>query len=1856
VVRLRSGGETAEVAGALVTTRGVDAQVAPRSHAEPTDRARLEDVVQRAGLVERSCLDVEVSGTTRGGPRTRGATSGRLRVELPAVSDDEGHLLLVDEGGVLRWELPVASATRSSRSVTAFEVELSEAGPPAQRGVVVAVAKRVLRVFAFKRLDPVFGAVGNQFVRRWEERNRPYRLRTFTEEDYRRADVDALSPEAVRELLQGGPGLLLIHGTSSLSHSGFGLLPPEEVRGFNQRYRGRVLAFDHPTLGSDPKENAAWLAQHLPTDGALEVDVLCHSRGGLVARVLAERPSDVSLDPGILKLRSVTFVATPNSGTPLCDRSHLVDFVDAYTNLLDLIPDNPISDTANGLLELLKQLAVGAYGGLEGAMAMDPAGPFLAWLNQPCQTRCLYRAVAADYEPPSGAPVARSLRDRLLDRVFGGEANDLIVPTSGAYGWNGGSRFPVRERIVLPGDRAVDHSSYWVATEALAAFRTWLTPEAPGTLPTELAPLQKVEPREADPLADVDRLLARGDVEGLRAALGGLEDRALESLRESVGELALERFLHGGGRRKHGTVMLLNGLMGSNLFAVDGDQADHIWVNPWRLANGELRRLRVGAERVQVAGMHRSYLPLLMKLDEYWDVIPFAFDWRLSLAASAEKLARFITDRVRRPVHVVAHSMGGLVARRLMADFGELWRRVGDEPRHERAGRLVMLGTPNFGTFAAPLILTGKDRSVQGLVRVDVRNSPREIQEIFGGFPGIYDLLPAPMQGEGDELFEPATWGDVPVVPDLLEAAAKTHRALEAAVDPDRMLCVLGSGHDTPCQLRVDGPGRFAYRLTRGGDGRVPHERGQLPGAAVFYAGAGHAELARDPSVLAALDDLLFTGSTRSLPSTSPGRLRSAGGEQARWWLPEEPADQPLTRSEVPVVRTPSPSAPRRELQQEVVTGVSDYVATSVSPGRPIATLALRVFHASLEHASHPVLVGHYSGAPLAGSEGFLDRRLQRRLTNRQIAGLYPEDLGDVIVVPGTRDRRPEGAVVVGLGPRGDLTPTVLSRAVTNAVLAYALSVGEVLEAATAPASAGLSTVLVGSHSGDGLSVETSVLAIVEGTVAAIRLLADHPIGSRVRLDEVEFVEVYAQRASRAARALRYAARSLPPDLAASVDLQTEEFVGQGEGGRSGDLPGDYGHGSWRRLVVTAADGGSAQSAPGQDPYVALDFTFMGSRARADQLTQPLERHLLTTMVAGALEAQPHDQRFNCALYELLLPVDLKRDLAAAQNLHLVLDDRTADFPWELLANRLPRDRIDALALRAGMLRQLCLTERRHIPLQARENSALVIGNPPGGRGFPDLPGAAEEAAEVAELLRQAYGADAVTDLIFDEQADPGTTASQVAVAVLDGDFRVLHIAAHGHFEEPAGPGQVPLGGVVIGQDGAYLTATTIGQMRQPPDLVFLNCCHLGRVGALAIGEEEAAERAFTRRNLNRLAASLARELMAMGVRAVVAAGWPVGDYAAKVFAKVLYQCLLDGKAYGDAVKEARAAAFEAERGSNTWAAYQCYGDPAFRLSPPPRVTTAVGGDAVAPHELVRLLHDITVEAGDQESEPARLLAAVQDLRKTLPEAWKRAEVLVAFGKAYGELGQLRDAIGCYESALTAGAAELPLRAIEQLANFKVRLATELYRAAAGEGGTGASGDAAAEISRLFADAEHWLTLLLREIGKTDERLALLGSLYKRWAVAGDRSRLRTAIGYYSQARAPYARMNALQLRALWDDDPDQELKASIEACQTWFASYSPTDEFDTYWDRVARVDCQLTQALADQTLPERVSELRDAYFTVFDERSTPRERASTSDHVLDLADLAGGDLKEALLRLHSQLRDWRRSPLEMFAAPDGGP
>jgi hypothetical protein len=418
------------------------------------------------------------------------AASGAEAVELetPDPGPEHGQVLLAaDEAGVLRWHFPepVAGATgmrgggaRLRYRIDVPPVRQPPAGAAGTRSLIGTVGRKVLKVLVYPLTDPIVGAVSEFFAERWEGKHRPYQLRAFGPGDYTTPGGAAIDAgDAAR--LAAGRVLLFVHGTFSTAHGAFGDLPPVLVQELHARYDGRVIAFNHHTLSHDPQRNVAELLARLP--GEVEADVVCHSRGGLVARVLAEKPSRFGLDTHAVRVRRVVFVGVPNAGTQLADPAHMTHFLDRMTSALNLFPASGITDVLEGIITAVKVIGHGALKSLQGLAAMNPEGDFLRTLNAGTpQPGVEYFAVAADYEPDDDG-LRALLLDGVADRVFGSAANDLVVPELGVFrpehgGTGVGGFFPIIPDhclVLAPGERVV-HTRLFTHPDTAARLRSWL--------------------------------------------------------------------------------------------------------------------------------------------------------------------------------------------------------------------------------------------------------------------------------------------------------------------------------------------------------------------------------------------------------------------------------------------------------------------------------------------------------------------------------------------------------------------------------------------------------------------------------------------------------------------------------------------------------------------------------------------------------------------------------------------------------------------------------------------------------------------------------------------------------------------------------------------------------------------------------------------------------------------------------------------------------------------------------------------------------------------------------------------------------------------------------------------------------------------------------------------------------------------------------------------------------------------------------------------------------------------------------------------------------------------------------------
>jgi hypothetical protein len=337
-------------------------------------------------------------------------------------------------------------------------------------------------------------------------------------------------------------------------------------------------------------------------------------------------------------------------------------------------------------------------------------------------------------------------------------------------------------------------------------------------------------------------------------------------------------------------------------------------------------------------------------------------------------------------------------------------------------------------------------------------------------------------------------------------------------------------------------------------------------------------------------------------------------------------------------------------------------------------------------------------------------------------------------------------------------------------------------------------------------------------------------------------------------------------------------------------------------------------------------------------------------------------------------------------------------------------------------------------------------------------------------------------------------TCTPIMESLHKNSWRMIHLAGHGvhRYVQPntASGDTQPVSGMVIGNN-SFLTAGDMAQLRFVPELVFVNCCHLGRVDG---------PRALDRLGL---AANLGEELIRMGVRAVIAAGWAVDDRAGQLFAATFYRYLLEGEAFGEAVRLAREEVWTRCPDVNTWGAYQCYGDPAFRLHRDGSTAPAQWPDFGTPHELVTALNNLiaSLRAGGPTEHGSELIAKrLARIPQVQTEQWlQRADVCAALGLVWGELGQWETAVNWLDKAFAGEQGDYSMRAVEQHASFRVRLAAERWHKAQHLPTAKRGAVRVTEIAHITAAIRDLDMLCSRAL--TVKRLNLLGSAYKRLAL-----------------------------------------------------------------------------------------------------------------------------------------------------------
>jgi tetratricopeptide (TPR) repeat protein/pimeloyl-ACP methyl ester carboxylesterase len=1408
----------------------------------------------------------------------------------------------------------------------------------------------------------------------------------------------------------GKPILFLIHGTFVNTASTFGKLwtaHKDTVGELFRHYEGHVYALDHATMGSSPIANALTLARSLP--GSARIHLLTHSRGGQIADILVRASARrlkrddlrVFSDPNYsthqrdllelseilmerdISVERVVRVACPARGTLLASKR-----LDAYLSVIQWLLQQAGIPVAPEFVAFLYEVARCRANPKElpGLESMMPESPVVAWLNSPLENSTSdLRVIAGD---TAGDGIVSWLKALLADAFYWTD-NDLVVQTRSMYGGApraGGEQ--ANARFIRLHGAGVSHFRYFSNEESVRAVRDGLLEAEP----TNWRPIGPLSWKGED--------------------ASGLRDASARKPRNP--ELP--------------AVFVLPDFLGSRL---EGDSGKRYWltqdsfINPAFLS---LNGVQGQGPELRANGLLGTYYgELIARLEETHDVYEFAYDWRKPMETEAARLASEVLSALSarnnnlRPVRLLAHGAGGLIVRAMRLKRPDAWNRL----MARDGARLLMLGTPHGGSWSPMQILSGDDTIGNTLATAGSLFNERNMRQAFASMPGLLQLQ-AGLQDSNLQLDQRSTWErlareddesmrrltrwhlPVPwVIPAqaVLDQAAGLRRDLDEQLsdltqDASKMAIVLGHATHTPDGYLISEKGLMYQYVMDAGDGRVTHSSARLRGVKTWRLTAEHGQLCRAKEAFSAYVDILQNGTTALLESLDEGKddRRSSGpGDRLK---PKRTLGRLSRGNSCPTL--PASPAAIFDAPQDQLGEVGRQAQTA---------LHVQVMHGNLMFVKQALVIGHYQALSLSGAEAVVDGLVRNRMSQALVAGLYPAVIGSSHVFdnpspdPAGAEQqlipRPKAVVVVGLGEEGKLKTAELSYTVRLGVLSYAERLREqhARRASEAPSLEhfAIAATLLGSG-GTGISVGNAALAIVQGVIDANTKLKELGWAS---VGMLTLVELYLDRATDAWRVLAMQAEATPDKL------KIDEVLKLGEGRLRRPLDSSYRGATYDFISV--------QHVKGMDSaYPAITFSLDSKRARTEVRAQQAQGGLVRDLVAKASNSANTDPQIGRTLFHLLVPVEIEPYLAGSGDMVIELDHATAALPWELLDTDAGGKMLASSAapipwaIRRKLIRKLQVENYRTQVVDATpDDNVLIIGEPLCDPSkYARLPGAQREALAIEKVALGVNGGVSGSKIVLLAKQD---NAQTIINALFARSYRAVHIGGHGMDGRH--------GGVVLSGAQTYLGADEIKAMRVTPELVFLNCCHLARIDS-AEPQREYDRSAF--------AATIAEELIQIGVRCVIAAGWAVEDLAAEKFATTFYSTLFGGARFIDAVGEARRAAWEVNRTGNTWAAYQCYGDPEWSwrrntTRPQAAPEEEYAGIASATN-LVLVLDGFTTEADyTYNSDQQRNIVRLQYLDKTFKDRWGcLGEVAQAFGKAYSAVQDRGEALRWFEAAINA--------------------------------------------------------------------------------------------------------------------------------------------------------------------------------------------------------------------------------------------
>jgi hypothetical protein len=445
--------------------RGLQTEAEVRTAASRTEPDPLD-----IGLAEVGGLEVhqlEISAPTPSVTRAENTRAGEgdlqldeFEADFPAKDDEYSFVIYRDEDGVTSIHFPSLAApgeTMTTRAagqeqVFRYRLQLRPALGWEPRETNVrgwGLASKVIKFVVGKVAVRPAGLAIYGAVWAWERKARSF------EGLHGGADLGALlaeqpAPYTDWKSLENHRSLLFVHGTTSTTDGAFA-----ELKNFGtvagqlySAYGNRVVGFNHHTLTKRVARNAIEFYSQFPKNsGPYEFDVICHSRGGLVARAIKELTpleivrltgEDGWQPPVQVKINRIAFVGTPNNGTDLADPNNIPKTLNRLANIATLIPGAGLSIA--GVLSWTAFIAEAGFKSLPGLVDQCPGSDLLLALNHPSPSTSVsptddYFAIQSNYEPGKDSSLGKAILDHagnaVVDFLFHNDRNDLVVPTLG---------------------------------------------------------------------------------------------------------------------------------------------------------------------------------------------------------------------------------------------------------------------------------------------------------------------------------------------------------------------------------------------------------------------------------------------------------------------------------------------------------------------------------------------------------------------------------------------------------------------------------------------------------------------------------------------------------------------------------------------------------------------------------------------------------------------------------------------------------------------------------------------------------------------------------------------------------------------------------------------------------------------------------------------------------------------------------------------------------------------------------------------------------------------------------------------------------------------------------------------------------------------------------------------------------------------------------------------------------------------------------------------------------------------------------------------------------------------------------